>query len=808
MYMAARIAGLLVFVSSLALALLLGGCEPAEDDYDIILPLQTSGHALSANGYGTPGPTTGSTDGAATEVWAASNDWAETTGSAAARAGMAWEANSGLNWEQKYTLWVQSMEKIDTHSGYSKTATLTTPWGKEMPIPALECAELSMTLRVLFASWYNLPFFEEARDGSGTRIYFGHFGARTNTGRYRNTPNYRTRYQDYTGLGQSDIDNNWPSDSNLRGKHIYGGGSDNNPFMGDDEGAGAYFDEILLNKRVGHFLMMFLPYFGSVNISDDANAYHVQADQIRAGDILLKRWQKRGIGHVMVVKMVEPIGGGRLTSEIFSGSMPRRQGVWESPAASKMAYTNDYTGGEGENYDGEKYVDLGGGLKRWLAPQRNGGKWRQRVIPADKDEYIQWSDKETRAARPARFDELLGEPDPELMRDELLAIIEAKREHLRNHPSSCSAREGREQAFETLYELMDEKFDMSRDQVDEEYRILDDYVFGELVYNQSKTCCWNSTNRAMYDIIMDLANKSQEETCKTPTVFKAEDGDYRRWADHAAAMDRGSEWVAWSADETCPQGGNTGDDIQKVYGWTPWCEITGDPDPVGDDPYEVNDDAEHAASLEPGTYDGTRIVEGDEDWFTFPTAATGSVIRFAIDFSHAEGDLDVRMYRGDQKVDSGTSSSDNEVVDTTYDGTQPIYVQVFGYRSEQNAAYKITVTFEGGEDLGPACSNSDDTMETAIELGAGTYNGLAICPDDNVDWIRIPATTGAGNITIEFDHGQGDLDMALFKSNGTEIANATSSDDNETLDSPPGLRFLKVYGYSGASAPYSLIIED
>jgi len=806
----AQFASATVFIATLGLAVLLQGCDASgEEDPEFDLPLSSSGHALSSNGYGSDGPTTSSTDGASTEVWKVTADWSDTTTTAAKRSGMAWSTNSGLNWEEKYEAWVESMVKIDKVGGYGKTFKVTTPYGKVLDVPSLECAELGMALRVLFASWHGLPFMLEARDSTGTRIYGGHFGFRTKTGRYKNTQNFRTRYDDFTGLSAADVQSNWPSDSGLRGKHLYGGGSDNNPFLGDDAGAGQYFDELLLNKRVGHFLTVLLPFFGSVNLADDGNLYHVTPESIRGCDILLKRWQRRGIGHVMVVKHVEQIGAGNLSAELVSGSMPRRQGSWESPTASKMAFTSDYTGGEGEASDGEKYVDLGGGLKRWLAPRRNGNHWQNRVLTSDKENYIRWSNKTDRAARPARFAVLLGEPDPELLRDAILEVIEAKRDHLRNYPASCSARTGREQAFEQLYEVMQEKFNMSRDQVDEEYRILDDYVFAELEYNQSKTCCWNSTTNNMYEIAMDYANKeAQNESCSSPTVFKAEDGDYRRWADHAAELGRGSQWVAWSDDESCPQATPTLTDTEKAAGWTPWCEITGpgDDHTTGPDPYEPNNSREQAFTLNAGEFAGAQITASDEDWFTF-TPPTGSTVRFAIAFTHGDGDLELKMYSGDRQVDSATSSNDGEVVDTVYDGTEPLYVQVFGYSGATNP-YAITVTIEGGESVGPACSTIDDTMETAVELGAGTYHGLAICSNDSVDWIRIPATTGSGTARIEFTHASGDLDITLYKSNGSVIAQSNGSGNTESVDMPPGLRFLKVVGYSGATNEYTLVIED
>ncbi|MEE2827988.1 MAG: PPC domain-containing protein, partial [Myxococcota bacterium] len=701
-----------------------------------------------------------------------------------------------------------------------RTFMLTNPMGKELPIGSLECAELGMAMRVLFASWYGLPFYLEARDGNGKRLYAGHFGFRTAEGRYRNTPEFKVRYNDYSHLSNADALASWPRDNSLRSRHLYGGGSDNNGFLGEDAGAGYYFDEILLNKRVGYFLTVLLPYFGSINLGDDSNAYHVQPEGVRGGDILLKRWQKRGIGHVMVVKQVDEVASNRLSVTIVSGSMPRRQGVWESPASSKMAFTSDYTGGEGTNRDGDSYVNLGGGLKRFLAPQKHHGKWRQRVIPADIGEYIQWSDRSTRAARPARFDQLLGEPDPETLRDELLQIIEAKRAHLRNYPASCSARIAREQAFEALYELMDEKFDMNRDEVDSEYRVLDDYVFAELVYNQSKTCCWNSTTADMYEIIMDFAEAEAQQTpCKTPTVFMNTNGGYSTWSQHADSMGRPGDWVAWSADESCPQS-NTLNDVEEVHGWTPWCEITSDdpnpPDPQpGTDPFEANNSHEQAYPLEAGTYEGAAITAGDEDWFTF-TPPTGALVRVRITFENSAGDLDLELYRtswpfpgpGDV-VDSSTNRNEGEEsVDTTYDGVEQIYARVFGYHEATNT-YRIEVEFEGGLDLGPACSTEDDTMETAPTVDIyGTFNELGICSNDTVDWYRISATVGAGPISIEFSHTQGDLDMELYRSNGDLIDSSNSTTDNEMIDSPSGVRYVKVFGYSGATAGYSLVISN
>jgi len=226
------------------------------------------------------------------------------------------------------------------------------------------------------------------------------------------------------------------------------------------------------------------------------------------------------------------------------------------------------------------------------------------------------------------------------------------------------------------------------------------------------------------------------------------------------------------------------------------------------DPFEPNNDINQPTNLAPGTYVGATISQGDEDWFGFSTVNTYSLVRFAINFPETQGELEIRMYRGGVLVDSAEGALGSGFVDTRYDGTEAIYVQVVGHGGVQNVGYEITVTFEGGVDFGPACSNSDDTAWTAVTAPAGTFNRLAICPSDPVDWIEIPATTGAGPITIEFEHAYGDLDMALFNSAGQELASATSTDDNETLESGSGRRFLRVSGFEGAAAPYRMIIED
>jgi hypothetical protein len=510
------------------------------------------------------------TDTTRTQVWTARNRWEDVDTAAARAAGLAWRADSGLTWDQKYSAWIASLAWIAAGDGHATTFALTTPWGKTLPSPRLECAELSLFLRITFAAWYELPLMLEAVDGRGERVYFGHNGVRTRAGRYARSPEFAIRYRDHAG---TDWRTRWPSDAILRGKRI-AGGEDDQPELAAGAHFGAYLDEVHLNKRAGYFTVMVLDYLGSANLADPANAYNLAPEAVRAGDTLVERWQRVGIGHTLVVKQVDELAGGSKDITLISGSMPRRQGVRQSGQAAKGYFTAVETGGPGSNSDGDAYARLGGGLKRWRVAKNVGGTWTNTWMAADEASWINSTDLARIAARPARFEQILGQVPPEQQRAELLAQIADARRHLSQYPASCSARQRREQAFRALYEVSARAFAMTRPQVDAAHRRLEDYVFAELDYAHARTCCWNSSTPAMYEIILDRArtDAGASHTCSAPVAFKSQADGYQRWASHAAALGRGAEWRAWSEDESCPQRAVTVDAEAPLQA-TPYCAL-------------------------------------------------------------------------------------------------------------------------------------------------------------------------------------------------------------------------------------------
>ena len=643
-----------------------------------------------------------SVDDSSTQVWDVWNAWLDTDTAAAREAGVAWGANSGLTWEEKYRRWIEGMERIDSTGGYSTygTFTLVTPYGRSLPAPNLECAETALFLRALFASWHHLPFFVMAYSSGEGYIYFGHFGVRTAAGRWGNTPNFKSYAGDYENLTPAEVQASWPTDSKLRGRKLSANGDDENEFLGEGRFAGAYFDEILLNKRVGHFLIFLLSYTGSVHLASADNTFNLDPRAIDEGDVLLERWQKKGIGHTLVVKSVDHLESGQIDAQLVSGSMPRRQPKWEDGAKSKNYFTNHYCGGPGETGDGTPYAKLGGGLKRWRQPQVIDGFYYNMVPAGDRDYWIKDNDVDALAGRIETFEALLGQLSPEAKKAMLLETIEEKRLHLRNYPASCSARTAREEAFDALYALEAEEWGRSVTSVDRDYRILEDYVFAELVYEKSRTCCWNSTTPAMYEIIMEvnlgLVYDEETQTCNQPEVFMVKDGGYPVFQQYAEQIGKGDLWVPWTADETCPQAG-VENDTEQEHLWTPLCDIVADvmgeggaaEQPTGcTDQFDGNSTAAAAQAVGPGSASGLQICGGLSDWFVIE--GDGSAWMVTISFNNGDGDLDLKLYDGGlAEIASSASVDNNESVRLPAEaGTY--YVEVQGYNGAENT-YAIQI---------------------------------------------------------------------------------------------------------------------
>ena len=107
---------------------------------------------------------------------------------------------------------------------------------------------------------------------------------------------------------------------------------------------------------------------------------------------------------------------------------------------------------------------------------------------------------------------------------------------------------------------------------------------------------------------------------------------------------------------------------------------------------------------------------------------------------------------------------------------------------------------------------TNDTIRDATFIEAGMHSG-GICNIYPDFYTFTP--DGAWRFTLEFDGGQGDLDVVLWdKRNDTAVigedgnpVGSFSTGNVETLTGE-GRSFIQVFGYNGASAPYTIHLED
>jgi hypothetical protein len=548
----------------------LAACAQPDTEDGVVLPLEK---LLTSNQPGRKAVPVGA-GATTTEVWEVTTDWSDTTSAAAQAAGMAWPANSGLRWDEKYALWVESMSATTAQNG-TKTFIFTTPYGKSLPMPALECSEVALLLRAAFASWYGLPYFAEGSSGS-TRVYLGHFGFRTAVGRVKGSPYFRT-YSDYSGRGAGAVAN-WPHDPVLAARHLTA--ADGNDWLKTGAGFGAWADEAFLNKRFGYFALYLLDYFGSMNLADAVNSIQLVPQALRTGDYLLERWQRIGTGHTLVLKDLAQNSDGTYTVTVAAGGIPRKQPTWDDPVLSRDFFLRPKSGGPGNAADGTPFAALGGGLHRFrIAEQTVDGYWRNDVAPWDQALAIPETDLVDIAARTTTFASLLEDVPPAQKLQNLLAEIATARTNLRQHPASCTNRSDRESFFAQLVALQQSQ-GISAADTDRQYRATEDYYFPELDYGKSPTCCWDSTTPAMFSII-DGYNRSREAAaaqCLTPVPFRK--ANYAVFRSYAQSIGSGADWLAWRQDETCPQAGNA-DDTALASAATPYCSIQADLDAAG-----------------------------------------------------------------------------------------------------------------------------------------------------------------------------------------------------------------------------------
>ncbi|MBN1945860.1 MAG: PPC domain-containing protein [Bradymonadales bacterium] len=231
-----------------------------------------------------------------------------------------------------------------------------------------------------------------------------------------------------------------------------------------------------------------------------------------------------------------------------------------------------------------------------------------------------------------------------------------------------------------------------------------------------------------------------------------------------------------------------------------------------DDGFEPNDSFGGAAPLTQSATDAT-ICPLNPDYFRIQvlSGADTDVTVTVSDYEWEVIDLDLELFDEDEVlIGRSAGIGESEIVQTCLPPSSQVVVKVFGYTVYDYGPYRLTVQ----QSSGTCCVNDewepDNTLLTAQPIGTDGWFEGRICPQDN-DYRRFELTQASRvDVALLFEsvgEGLADLDLKLYKADGSYIAGAFSYiEDEETLTvdlTDTGTYILRVYSvFSDASADY------
>ncbi len=183
-----------------------------------------------------------------------------------------------------------------------------------------------------------------------------------------------------------------------------------------------------------------------------------------------------------------------------------------------------------------------------------------------------------------------------------------------------------------------------------------------------------------------------------------------------------------------------------------------------------------------------------------------------IDFLHAFGDLDLKLYdRSGTEVASSTSFENHESVTWGVSAGESVYVQVYGYNGATNPRYELSI--DGPEIAGDRFEpNGALDYRTYVGTGDLSLGRLSLAFQDDDFYLWTAPSTGTLDVDVLFTHAQGDIDLELLDSFGQYVTQSNSTDDDEHVSIPVrgGDQFyIRVHGKShlDTNPDYTLTID-
>ena len=177
--------------------------------------------------------------------------------------------------------------------------------------------------------------------------------------------------------------------------------------------------------------------------------------------------------------------------------------------------------------------------------------------------------------------------------------------------------------------------------------------------------------------------------------------------------------------------------------------------------FEPNQTRRTASRIEPGDY--KRLLCDEEDWYVL-TVPAGHRLEVSLQFSHAQGDLELELRDGRGRALGWSRGQRDEESLTFAPGAETaVFLHVYNARN----MYDLHVGLTPSPWVGPGV------------VGAPSLEGV-VC--QGLDWYLVPVEAAKQlRVELTFSHAAGDLDLALFDPEGTEVQSSTERGDREQL---------------------------
>jgi len=232
-----------------------------------------------------------------------------------------------------------------------------------------------------------------------------------------------------------------------------------------------------------------------------------------------------------------------------------------------------------------------------------------------------------------------------------------------------------------------------------------------------------------------------------------------------------------------------------------------------DDSMENNDSLETSYPVISGSYQGNTLCRTDEDWYSIALNKY-ETLNIDLYFSHADGDIDLRVVDSAKQVKmASVSKDDNETISWPVSETGTYYIRVYGDLEDVANSYSMNIAVETPSLYCPKDDEfeENDQLSGAKSVSIGTSYDLIVCESDE-DWFAVSLESGKTYLfSALFIDSEGDLELKLFSSDGIEVADSRTSNDNESFSYPTGssgIYYIQVFGFQNASNRYTLEVTE